>query len=154
MVTVPSSADRLSRSVTVEVLGAEPERRPGVVALLLDHAERRGIRLSWHAGGPIDDQLEFRLAFGRHELVLAAAALTAPPLAADPLGWLQQAQLEVGAAVRAQGPVRLVLDLAELDRGDAFSVVAEVLDLIEGLVAAGRLEVRTRAELGEPFDAG
>lgn len=140
-----------AHSVTVEILGTRPEEHPGVVALLLDHAERRGLRLSWHSGGPVDDQLEFRLAFGRHELVAEAVGPpTAPPLATDPLRWLQQAQLAVGAAVRGQGPVRLVLDLAQLDRADAFSVVAEVLDLIEGLVTAGRVSTRTVSEIQSP----
>lgn len=143
-----------AHSVTVEILGPRPEEHPGVVALLLDHAERRGLRLSWHVPAPVDDRLEFRLAFGRHEVVPAAAdPLSAPPLAADPLRWLQQAQLAVGAVVRGQGPVRLVIELAELDRADAFSVMVEAFDLIGGLVAAGRIHVCTLSEVQEPSDA-
>ena len=75
-----------AHAITVEIVAARPEEQPGVVALLLDHAERRGLRLTWHAAGLPEDQLEFRLAFGRHQLAdPAVAPPAAPPLAADPL---------------------------------------------------------------------
>ena len=140
-------------AVVLEVVAERPDDLPGTVALLFDHAERRGLRLSWRVDDLTDDALLFRLAFGRHDAVPAGregtGRLFAKPLAADPLAWLQGAQLAVGAAVRGEGPVRLVLNLAELDRPDAFSVVVEALDLIEGLVAAGRLRMLTLADLAE-----
>lgn len=147
-----SEAESRARAVVVEVVAAAPQDAPGTVALLLDHLERRAIRATWR--GPADDALLFRLAFGRHEAwdpesadALDAPAPFAEPVAADPLRWLQAAQLTVGAAVRGDGPRRIVFDVAELDRPDAFSVVAEILDLIEGLRDAGRLRLLTLGEL-------
>lgn len=81
---------------------------------------------------------------------VAGARLPPPyaaPLAADPLGWLRGVQLLVGATVRGSGPGRLALDVTQLDRTDAFSVVVELFDLIEGLAAATRLRVVTLSEL-------
>ena len=150
-----SESGSLARAVVVEVVAGAPQDAPGTVALLLEHLERRGIRATWR--GPADDALLFRFAFGRHEAADLGAGDTdgapppfAAPLAADPLRWLQGAQLTVGAAMRGDGPRRIVLDVGELDRPDAFSVVVEILDLLEGLRDAGRLRLLTLREATEP----
>jgi peptidoglycan/xylan/chitin deacetylase (PgdA/CDA1 family) len=67
--------------------------------------------------------------------------------ARGPHAWHAAAQVAIGQAVERRAHVTLPLSLEPLERGDAFSVLVEILDLVHGLRRAGRLWVTTLDEL-------
>ena len=67
--------------------------------------------------------------------------------ASGPQAWHAAAQVAVGRAVEARAHVTVPLSVGPLERGDAFSVFVEVLDLVGGLRRARRVWVPTLDEL-------
>jgi hypothetical protein len=67
--------------------------------------------------------------------------------ARGPQAWHTATQVAIGRAVERRAHVTLPLSLESIERGDAFSVLVEILDLVHGLRRAERLWVPTLDEL-------
>jgi redox-sensitive bicupin YhaK (pirin superfamily) len=135
----PPSVDAPRLSVTVDATG---RLDPGAVAVLLDHLRHTGLRATWLLPDGADAALADRLAFEGHSTADAASRSGAdgPALGDDPHSWHRASQTAVGRALERDEAFELRIDAAALDRADAFTVVAETLDLVAGLVRAGRLD--------------
>jgi len=67
--------------------------------------------------------------------------------ARGPQAWHAATQVAIGQAVERRAHVTLSFPLESIERGDAFSVLVEILDLVHGLRRAERLWVPTLDEL-------
>jgi hypothetical protein len=119
---------------------------PGVIALLLDLLRSAGVRATWIVPDDADRALLDRLAFESHAVVTTSPADTGAPrvgpsLADAPRAWLDGVHVSIGRAMGAQAETDLVVEAAGLSRGEGVAAVAEALDLVAGLVRAGRLRV-------------
>ena len=117
---------------------------PGSVAVLLDLLEARGLKSGWSLPPNADTDLLDRLRFGGQAVVneeVDALRMEASTIEIDPLAWLHEVQIAVGRALEERSEVALHIDTATLQRSDTMSAVAEALDLVAGLVRAGRVSV-------------
>lgn len=139
--------DRIA-SVAVRVdVGGHLE--PGAIAVLLDLLDAAYVRAEWSVPAGTDPELLDRLMFSGHDVVEGDVAtlsmsdddVVASHLRSDPLDWLRDAQVSIGRTLENRGEWVMRIDADALDRSESLSVVADALDLVAGLVRAGRMRV-------------
>ena len=137
---------------TVRVLVEFDSRAdPGIIAVLLDLLESVHLPSTWSVPPNTDPELLYRLSFGGHTIVVADLDDRATPSSlevsddADPLAWLRDAQLSIGRALEHQSNAELHIETRAMKRSDSLRAVAEALDLVAGLIRAGRLREASRA---------